>query len=602
MKRIASFLVVSGALILAASCNKIVENPEVIQNDKEITISILASDKPEVETETKTYLDGTSVKWSSTGEYLKVYEVATPTEGDATTTSAPSAEGNTEDGGSTMSFGVTLADKSEGYSSFDYYAVYPSSATQPGSDVNALAINTKAAQTPSATNFDPTQDLLIAKKIEGQTSQANTLNMQFARVVAIGEMTIKNLQSTEDITKITFSAKEGETAIKLAGRTTFNLETAKPVRNYANNVAETSIVLNYEGQGITANTAEGMTAYFVCYPFALNARNSGSFKVVVETATKTFEREITLEGERELAFNIGKASLFSLDFTSIAGSAKEVDLRYAYLDYADFTGAGGTNSYGNITANKAHGDSWVMYAIGTNNAIGVRKNDDTNDSYIKLPDFKETIKTVVVTLKNPTASKTITLETSATGTEGSISSLTTNTETVYTFDIESESVKTAYFRSNGFQAQVEKIEVYAGEDDRTQLSEPTSISAAVNSEKANSIDVSWGEVSGAGSYIVTLESTGNDDVVVETDLLAITVPLVAGIYPTGPAARAVPVEAASSQQQGRITITGVVRDAAGEPVAGAMVMTKDQRSGTLVNPDGTLYRPEGSSDRGVPNF
>ena len=338
MKRIASFLVVSGALILAASCNKIVENPEVIQNDKEITISILASDKPEVETETKTYLDGTSVKWSSTGEYLKVYEVATPTEGDATTTSAPSAEGNTEDGGSTMSFGVTLADKSEGYSSFDYYAVYPSSATQSGSDVNALAINTKAAQTPSATNFDPTQDLLIAKKIEGQTSQASTLNMQFARVVAIGEMTIKNLQSTEEITKITFSAKEGETAIKLAGRTTFNLETAKPVSNYANNVAETSIILNYDGQGIKANTAEGMTAYFICYPFALNAGNSGSFKVVVETATKTFEREITLEGERELAFNIGKASLFSLDFTSIAGSAKEVDLRYAYLDYADFTG------------------------------------------------------------------------------------------------------------------------------------------------------------------------------------------------------------------------------------------------------------------------
>ena len=80
-------------------------------------------------------------------------------------------------------------------------------------------------------------------------------------------------------------------------------------------------------------------------------------------------------------------------------------------------------------------------------------------------------------------------------------------------------------------------------------------------------------------------------------ILAITVPLVAGIYPTGPAARAVPVAAASSQQQGRITITGVVRDAAGEPVAGAMVMTKDQRSGTLVNSDGTfsLEVPSGAT-------
>lgn len=527
MKKIASFILAAGALIVTASCAKEINVADPTpDNGKEINITVIASEKPEVEAETKTFIDGTSVKWSASGEKLKVFEVATPAEeGDVVTTQATSADGVTSDGGATMSFGVSLADKSEGnYASFDYYAVYPSSAYQSNTSVNAVTLNTKGSQTPTATNFDASQDLLIAKKVENGATQASTLEMQFARVVAIGKMTIKNLESTDPITKITFSAKVGEEAVALAGRTNFNLETAKPVSAYASNTQDHAIVLDYEGQNITANTSAGMVAYFTCYPFAINAETPGSFKVVVETATQSFTKEVNVSSDKGLAFNIGKASVFSVNMDGITGETKEVDLRYAYLDYEDFSTNGGSNSYGNVTVDKTHGDSWVMYAVATNNAIGVRRNDKSdNDSYIKLPDFKEDIKSVVVTLKNVTASQTITLESSATAKSGTIASIATTEATVYTFDLTSKSVKTAYFRSSGFQAQVEKIEVYAGDDNRTQLSAPASVSAAVNSESANSIDVSWGEVSGAGSYIVTLESDGNDDVVVETELLSITV-------------------------------------------------------------------------------
>lgn len=527
MKKILSFILTAGAMIVTASCAKEINVADpTLDNGKEINITVIASEKPEVEAETKTFIAGTSVKWSASGEKLKVFEVATPAEeGDVVTTQATSADGVTSDGGATMSFGVSLADKSEGnYASFDYYAVYPSSAYQSNTSVNAVTLNTKGSQTPTATNFDASQDLLIAKKIENGATQASTLEMQFARVVAIGKMTIKNLESTDPITKITFSAKVGEEAVALAGRTNFNLETAKPVSAYASNTQDHAIVLDYEGQNITANTSTGMVAYFTCYPFAINAETPGSFKVVVETATQSFTKEVNVSSAKGLAFNIGKASVFSVDMDNITGETKEVDLRYAYLDYDDFSTNGGSNSYGNVTVDKTHGDSWVMYAVATNNAIGVRRNDKSdNDSYIKLPDFKEDIKSVVVTLKNVTASQTITLESSATANSGTIASIATTEATVYTFDLTSKSVKTAYFRSSGFQAQVEKIEVYAGVDNRTQLSAPASVSAAVNSESANSIDVSWGEVSGANSYIVTLESDGNEDVVVETELLSITV-------------------------------------------------------------------------------
>ena len=525
MKKISSFILTAGAMIVAASCAKELNVAETApENIKEVNITVIASEKPEVEADSKTFIDGTTVKWSDSGEKLKVFEVATPSEGDAVTSQTTSAEGVTTDSGATMSFGVTLGDKSgDNYASFDYYAFYPSSAYSSSTpvNVNAIAINTKGAQTPSATNFDASQDLLIAKKIENGTDQASTLEMQFARVVAIGKMTIKNLETTDPITKITFSAKVGGESVALAGRTNFNLETAKPVSTYASNTQDHAIILDYEGQNITANTSEGMVAYFTCYPFAINETTPGSFKVVVETATESFTKEVSVSSPKGLAFNIGKASVFSVNMDGIAGETKAVDLKYAYLDYNDFVNNGGSTSYGNVTVNKTHGDSWTMFAIGTNTAIGVRNNggdNPQNDSYIKLPDFNENIKTVVVTLKNVTASKTITLESTATAYNGSIASLTTSEATVYTFDLSSASVKTAYFRSRGAQAQVVKIEVYAGTDNRTAFDAPATVTAALNTDDTdvtNSIDVTWASVDGASGYVITLIPDSGDDVVVK---------------------------------------------------------------------------------------
>lgn len=521
MKKISSFILTAGAMIVAASCAKELNVAETApENIKEVNITVIASEKPEVEADSKTFIDGTSVKWSDSGEKLKVFEVATPSEGDAVTSQTTSAEGVTTDSGATMSFGVTVEDKSgDNYASFDYYAFYPSSAYQSYTSVNSVAINTKAAQTPSATNFDASQDLLIAKKIENGTDQASTLEMQFARVVAIGKMTIKNLETTDPITKITFSAKVGEEAVALAGRTNFNLETAKPVSTYASNAQDHAIILDYEGQNITANTSEGMVAYFTCYPFAINATTPGSFKVVVETATESFTKEVSVSSAKGLAFNIGKASVFSVNMDGIAGETKAVDLKYAYLDYNDFVNNGGSTSYSNVTVNKTHGDSWTMFAIGTNNAIGVRRNDDgNNDSYIKLPDFSDDINSVVVTLKNVTSGKDITLESSATDASGSIASLTTTAATVYTFDLSSASVNTAYFRCSGSQAQVVKIEVYAGTDNRTAFDAPATVTAALNTDDANvtnSIDVTWSSVDGASGYVITLTPDSGDDVVVK---------------------------------------------------------------------------------------
>lgn len=504
--------------LLFSSCEKELVDNTAPESSDTVTITFNASGSL---LDSKTYIDGNNVKWSATGEVIRAFEVATPkAAGDAVTTQRYSDDGVTSDGGATMTFGTSWPVKStEDYASFDYYAFYPSSAYQSHSSVSSVLINTPAAQTPAADSFDPAADLLIAKATTGLTSQPTELSLQFARAVAVAKMTIKNLETTDPVTKITFSAKNGDTPVKLAGRTAYNLAGASLVSTYASNVAETSIVIDCANIDQTTNTSAGTPVFFTCYPFALNSTTPGSFKVVVETATESFTKEVTVNSSKGLVLTAAQPSIFAVDMDNIIGTPKAADLCYAYLDYADYAAAGGTTSYSNVTVNKTHGDSWVTYAIATSGSIGIRRNDkEDNDSYIKLPDFTDDIETVVVTLGSVTAGKTLSLETSATENTGTIDSKTTTESLVYTFDLSSDSYKTAYLRAGGAQAVVSKIEVYAGSDTRTQLAAPANVGATLNTDDANvtnSIDVTWDAVDGAGSYIITLMDENTDLVIKE---------------------------------------------------------------------------------------
>ena len=505
-----SLIFATAFAVLSVSCSKeseIQNEQKDIINGKEVLLTINASGE-----NTKTYIDGTSVKWASTGEFLEVYQ----DKNSGTITHKTSSEGTTSNSGATMSFEVGF-DATTG-TSFDYYAVYPASKVQDASGSLSQKLNTPATQTPTATSFDPTADLLIAKKVSNGSSQATSLNMQFSRAIAVGKMTITNLASSDPIKKVVFSAVDNSVAVKLAGRTEFNLETAKPSSTYANNVAETSIILDYSGLSLTANSS--MDAFFTCYPFALTAGDS--FTVQVQTASKTYTRTVTLAGAQKLTFVPGSASRFSVDMSTASATDNAVDLRYVCLTGAEYEAAGATSSYGNLTVNKPHGDNWVTYALKSDGSIQIKNTANTGDpGYVKLPDLSENIKTVVVTLKTAVSAgsgKYISLETTASSTGGTVSSTNyVNSQTEYTFDLTSESVKTAYLRSTGAAAKVTKIEVYAGEDNRAaKISATESVNAELNNDSpsvTNKIDVSWTAVENAAGYEVTLTPTSGEPVV-----------------------------------------------------------------------------------------
>ena len=187
------FGILLGTTALFLSCTK-QENP-VHQDGNTFEMTIVAGSD-----QTRTVLgsDGT-VTWSASREQLAVMEVANGTE--TKTSKAASKEGVTTDEGATMSFGVSMNAKTA--DSFDYYALYPNSAyVETPSDFTKVKVSLASIQAPTESSFGPSADVLVAKPVTGLTEQPTELNLQFARVIAVGRMTIKDLNTKENVQNV----------------------------------------------------------------------------------------------------------------------------------------------------------------------------------------------------------------------------------------------------------------------------------------------------------------------------------------------------------------------------------------------------------------
>ena len=477
---------------LFSSCKKEAFNEEVKPGTVEMTIIAGADDA------TRTVLgsDG-AVTWSAKGETLKVLE----NNGASNLSSYTSEEGVSNDERKTMSFAVSLDRKTA--ETFDYFALYPSTSfvEDTYSDAKRVKVILPAQQSPSATSFDPKSDILVSKPVLGLAEQPTSLELQFARVVAIGKMNITKLNTEEKVKKVSFTA----TGKVVNGRSYINLEDASAVQ-YGYYAKSATVTLDYTEQSIAANE---MTAYFTCWPFELAAGDT--FSVVVETENYIFTKDVTLAKGRSLAFNVGSASAFSVNFEGIKGVKTTTDVTSAKLTAEDFINAGALASYKLVTVTQDNGLSWDCYAyLSTDNFIQVRnckQNDATkNDSYIKLPSFSKDIRSVTVKLgKVSTEGASIFLSSTKDATAADLSSLTASSELSYTFDLAGKGITTAYLRCYGSTLYVESVEVIVGEDTRTVLTTPK-VSASLNKKDpnvTNSIDVMWNAVENAGSYVVT---------------------------------------------------------------------------------------------------
>lgn len=356
-----SLWTVAALATVFAGCSKD-EAESPANKPREISMSVIAGSELESSPASRTTLnDDNSISWETSGEFLRVFETA-----GETTNSRKSEEALIDDAGKAV-FNVSFTENTSA-TSFTYNAVYPESAWVDGNtDVNNMRLITPTNQLPTATSFDGDADLLIAYP-EQRDAQPTELQVRFKRIVAVGKMTIKNLNTTESITSVEFIAPESK---KVTGRSYVNLNEGTVTQYGYTNNAYNNVVMNYDA---SLEMQSGMTAYFTCFPFEILAGET--FKVVVTTPSKIFTREVTIPDERSLAFTEGHASVFSVDMSTateeeIASSEIE-DGDYVIMAYYTKDNIAGYYALSSVADGSRLSDVNVSY----DNSGSINSNDD----------------------------------------------------------------------------------------------------------------------------------------------------------------------------------------------------------------------------------
>lgn len=512
-KHLVLFAAFSAAAFLS-SCTKELENNQVSPeaSGKTITLTVNAGIEDNEDTDTRTVISGSTIKWSSSGEKITVYEKAT-TSGEVSIVSKASNVGSTTDSYVTMSFNVSLSERTA--DNFTYYGSYPSSANVSSNSTQPKAnLETKNAQTPTATSFDPSADLLISKSIDNDDEQATSLSMQFARAIAIGKMTIKNLPVDENVSRVKFTANNGS-AVVLAGRTNFDLDAVAPVTAYGDALAKTEIDLNTSALSAKATTS--MDVFFTCYPFELTTGNT--FTVVVEAGAFQATRTVTIPSARELCFEAGKVSRFSVDM-----STADVAMQQPWVLYE---GAFTAGDYLIVSANQA-----MTAGISSDRFTytGVTANAD-GEIFTNRADvvWRATASSTYWTLYNPDSE----MYAASTGVKNKAQLLDSGTDDMSLWSVSGDGTYEFVNKKNTANSVNANLRYNSGngwacygtgtgsapllykKDSRPYLATPASVTAALNGSDGSIIDVTFGTVANAGTYVIVATPTAGDDVIKE---------------------------------------------------------------------------------------
>lgn len=300
-----SFISLTAVAAILAGCAQ--EN-EYTPSEKTHTITVEVTDDA-----TKTYVEGEKIYWHNTGEQLNIVYFA-----DESTTrrqSATHTDYKVVDNKATFTADFTPTD---GAVKYTFGAFYPYSYKSITSSIN-LAVPQE--QTPTAESYDPKADIMVTAQptvVEGLPSK---VQFQLARMVAIGEMTLKGIPEGELINKVIISSPA-----KPAGSVEFKvhevntLENAKWYNNYED------ITLNMGDKAATGSDV----VWFVTVPTDLSGT---SLTVKVSTDKNDYIKEIDLTG-KTLNFERANIAKFSVSGLSKVEKPKSYKL---LTDASDLT-------------------------------------------------------------------------------------------------------------------------------------------------------------------------------------------------------------------------------------------------------------------------
>lgn len=272
-----------------ASCKK--EGvPEQPAPEQTVTVSFSASLAED--DLTKTYLNGSSLKWSlnDTLKVRQVYYKSNVMNCELANSGKPVADGSNYKLSAKFAAadGTPDAHFTGGYK-YMYQGFFPGALTEASSN-GSVKVTLPFFQTvPSQDTFDPRADVLysdaVYAKSQRSASQGKTINgMTFHRLSAIGSITVSgkpsSISSSAKVEYVEFSSASNEA---LAG--TYSFSVSNP--NTGGTPTNTSKVIRIDMTNVEADPGN-FKVYFTCLPVSLSG-----YKVKVITDKGSYERSFT---------------------------------------------------------------------------------------------------------------------------------------------------------------------------------------------------------------------------------------------------------------------------------------------------------------------
>lgn len=257
MKKFFLFLSAAAVLGFTACQQEMVPQKSIVNEETTFTFS---SVKPafDDETTTRTEWNGTTIQWSEGDQIRMAYTVAGVWQGASDTNTSPKlyASNHLDAATDVASFTVNTSFTATATGTHIFYGLYPGSLAS-STDFSAApkaTISIPVEQTPSENSFDAAADVMIgvSEELDEKPSSEETVIMNWTRLVAHADLTIKNLtiNSGETIEKIILTAQEGA---NLVGMHDLNLVTGE----FSNAQGATNeIVIKADNLSYSGNTVE----------------------------------------------------------------------------------------------------------------------------------------------------------------------------------------------------------------------------------------------------------------------------------------------------------------------------------------------------------
>ena len=315
--------------------------------------------------ENKTAWNGEKIIWTA-GDRIKMGYTFNGEWEKALYTSDPLAADK-----ATAQFEVT-AMTGGGSGTYDFYALYPASATSGDMDsAPTVAVSIPAAQTPLAGSFDPEADLMLARSTETYGAMpAESIPLLWQRLVAHGDITLKNFSpgAGEEIVSVKVLAQDGAA---LAGDFTLDLETGiLAVADAVNTITLDAANLSLEGSSLRL--------WLAMAPQTITA-----ITVIVETDKAYYTRAVS-----SLSFNFlaNKRNTLGINMSAAARSEKvfaplaeePADWSGRYLIGGDghfFAGQYSTKDYGAYVSLSTDSDGNVSYSDGIAYVVDIQASE-----------------------------------------------------------------------------------------------------------------------------------------------------------------------------------------------------------------------------------